>query len=41
MLGEVISVFDRLVRLKIIAEDEFQKIISRFFTDIKKLHEAG
>ena len=41
MLGESVSVFDRWVRQKIISEEESQKIISRFLTDIKELTEFG
>lgn len=40
MLGEAISVFDKWIRLKIITEEESQKIISRFLYDIKELSEA-
>lgn len=41
IVGEAISVFDRWVRLKIITEEESQKIVSRFLTDIKELSEGG
>lgn len=41
MLGEAISVFDKWTRLKIITEEESQKIISRFLSDVKELSGAG
>jgi predicted nucleic acid-binding protein len=41
MIGEAISVFDRWLRIKAITSDEFSKILSRFLTDLKILHESG
>ena len=36
-LGEIVSVFDRWIRIRAITEDEFSKIVSRFFSDIEEL----
>jgi|SRR3989344_7130597 len=40
-IGEAISAFDRWIRIKAISEEEFSKIISRFFKDIEILTTAG
>jgi len=40
MLGEAVSVFDRWVRLRLITEEESQKIISQFLEDIKELSDV-
>jgi len=40
-IGEVVSVFDRWVRIKAITEDDLSKIISRFFSDLEKLNNSG
>jgi predicted nucleic acid-binding protein len=37
LIGEVISAFDKWVRLKIITKREFDEIISVFVTDLKQL----
>ena len=41
MIGEAVSTFDRWIRIKAITEEEFIKIITRFFNDIKELNEIG
>lgn len=40
-LGEIVSAFDRWIRIKAITEQEFSQLITRFFVDIELLHTAG
>lgn len=41
MIGEIVSVFDRWVRTKMITEEEFSKILIRLFLDVEKLNNSG
>ncbi|MDI6655078.1 MAG: type II toxin-antitoxin system VapC family toxin, partial [Candidatus Hydrothermarchaeota archaeon] len=41
LVGEVVSVFDRWIRIKAINEAEFEKVLGRFFSDVRELNERG
>lgn len=41
MIGEAVSVFDKWVRRRYIAEDELDKIVGKFFSVIEELGEKG
>lgn len=41
MVGEVVSVFDKWVRIKVISAREFDKMLGRFLLDVKELVEKG
>jgi len=40
-LGETLSVFDKWLRRRLITEEDFDKIISEFFSDINLMLEIG
>ena len=41
VIGEIISVFDKWVRYKLITEEELHKAIRRFLADIKEMNDKG
>ena len=40
-IGEVVSVFDRWIRIKAITEEEFSKVLTKFLLDIEELNSVG
>lgn len=41
IIGEVVSVFDRWVRRRVITDKELDEIIRRFFLDVRQLTDVG